>query len=61
MAIIMNEFLSVPNIDPSSYILLYNNLSYVICIMFFWWTLAMQTSHGSNSLPIWGVVPHIVV
>ena len=35
MAIIMNEFLPVPNIAPSSYILLHNNLSYVICIMFF--------------------------
>ena len=35
MAIIMNEFLPVPNIDPSSYILLCNNLSYVICVMFF--------------------------
>ena len=36
MAIIMNEFLPVPNIDPSSYILLHNNLSYVICILFLW-------------------------
>ena len=35
MAIIMNEFLPVPNIAPSSYILLCNNLSYVICIMCF--------------------------
>ena len=41
MAIIMNEFLPVPNIDPSSYILLCNNLSYIICVMFFFgrpWT-----------------------
>ena len=30
MAIIMNEFLPVPNIAASSYILLYNNLSYII-------------------------------
>ena len=35
MAIIMNEFLPVPNIDPSSYILLHNNLSDAICIMCF--------------------------
>ena len=35
MAIIMNEFLPVPNIAPSSYILLCNNLSDVICIMCF--------------------------
>ena len=34
MAIIMNEFLPVPNIAPSGYILLCNNLSYVICVMF---------------------------
>ena len=36
MAIIMNEFLPVPNVAPSSYILLCNNLPYVICVMFFW-------------------------
>ena len=36
MAVIMNEFLPVPNIAPSSYILLCNNLSYIIYVMFFW-------------------------
>ena len=35
MAIIMNEFLPVPNIAPSSYILLCNSLSYIICIIIF--------------------------
>ena len=35
MAIIMDEFLPVPNIAPSSYILLRNNLSYIISIIFF--------------------------
>ena len=35
MAIIMDEFLPVPNIAPSSYILLRNNLSYIICVTFF--------------------------
>ena len=35
MAIIMNEFLPVPKIAPSSYILLHNHLSYVICVIFF--------------------------
>ena len=35
MAIIMDEFLPVPNIAPSSYILLHNNLSYIICVTFF--------------------------
>ena len=34
MAIIINEFLPVPNIAPSSYILLRNNLSYVIYLTF---------------------------
>ena len=34
MAIIMNEFLPVPHIAPSSYILLCNNLFYVNCVMF---------------------------
>ena len=42
MAIIMNEFLPVPNIAPSNYILLCNNLSYIICIMFFWYTLSCK-------------------
>ena len=41
MAIIMNEFLPVPNIARSGHILLRNNLSYVICVMFFWYTLGM--------------------
>ena len=35
MAIIMDEFLPVPNIAPSSYILLRNNLSYIISVIFF--------------------------
>ena len=61
MAIIINEFLPVPNIAASSYILLYNNLSYIICIMFFWKTLAMRTCRNSNRLGICGVVAHKVV
>ena len=35
MTIIMNEFLPVPNIASSSRILLHNNLSYIISVMFF--------------------------
>ena len=61
MAIIMNDFLPVLNIAPSSHILLRNNLSYVICVTFFWCTVAMRTSDDRNRLLIWGVVAHIVV
>ena len=35
MAIIMDEFVPVRNIAASSYILLRNNLSYIICVTFF--------------------------
>ena len=36
MAIMMNEFVPVLNIAASSDILLNNNLSYIICVTFFW-------------------------
>ena len=35
MAIIMHQFVPVSNIDTSSYILFRNNLSYIICVTFF--------------------------
>ena len=38
MAIIMDDFLPVPNIAGNSYILLRNNLSYIICVTFFFCT-----------------------
>ena len=61
MAIMMNEFVPVLNIAPSSDILLNNNLSYVICVTFFWETLGMRTYDDSNRSLIWCVVAHIVV
>ena len=61
MAIIMNEFLPVPNIAPSGHILLRNNLSYVICVTFFWYTLGMRTSCDSIRCLIWDVVADIVL
>ena len=61
MAIIMNEFLPVPYIAPSSYILLCKNLSYIISIMFFWYTLSMRICQNSNRFHICGVVAHIVM
>ena len=61
MAIMMNEFVPVLNIAPSSDILFCNNLSYVISITFFWQNLGMETSDNSNRSLIWGVVAYIVV
>ena len=64
MAIIMNEFLPVPNIAPSSYILLCNNLSLQIYDTFIMLGRGMPTSAKfmiSNRSTIWVMVIYIQV
>ena len=55
----MDDFLLVPNIAPSSFTFLHNNLSWQIYDTFITWGWDLPTCRDGNRLIIWVMVIYI--